>query len=194
MLTFTNHATHPPQPFAGYIRSPGYSHSFLRYNINGSMPEIIATDKMRLGTMVDEIRTGGNADITYPQYAYAKQIALYLIKHMPFLDRLQPQAHCTATAHYAGLQLPMKTLIDFLLPGVATVEMKVSDIHSKNVAGIIAHMGYDNQCFIERSCANVPVAYLLIYCRKSKDIYFDARSTNGADDWVSEQVLKFGSV
>lgn len=193
MITFSEHKQHEPMAFDEYMRMKGYSHSYLKYNQGGSVPQIEVTLKMQLGSIVDAILTGGKSfPPTTEMYQEAKAIAYYMGNNMPYLGRLRKQIPCTAIAEYAGLQLSMKTLPDFLLPRIATVEMKVSDIHSKQAEAMIQHMGYDNQCFIERSLANVPKSYLLVYCRKSKDVYFRERACENAADWLCEQILKFG--
>lgn len=192
MLTFTNHRHHGTTPFAEYAKSPGYSHSFLKYQQHGVVLFIEPTDKMRLGSLVDAILCNTGADITDPQYQIAKFIAAYIDRHFPWLRQCKAQQHYTATVSCNGLEMPIKTLIDFVLPGIATVEMKVSDCTKKQAETMVQFMGYDNQCFIERSCANVPDAYLLVYCRKTKDIYFTKRECSGADMWLADKIMMFG--
>jgi len=194
MITFTNHKVLPEMEFGQYLSSPGYSNSFFKYNINGVMPTIDETPKMRLGSMVDAIITGGKS---FPpnsaSFQQAKRIAMYMLDKMPYLYQLKKQVGVTATAEYSGFTIHVKSLVDFVLPRIATVEMKVCGIKSKDAEKHIEYMGYDNQCYIERSCANVPKSYLLIYCAKSDDIFFSDRKTPTAPDWMAEQILKFGT-
>lgn len=191
MITFTNLKQLPQIPFADYLEIPAYSHSFLKYNIAGVVPEIVPTDKMQLGTLVDAILTDGKeVNASDEQYGYALIIARNLAAKYPMLKAAKKQVPCTGVATYSGLQMPMKTLPDFLIPKLATIELKITS--AKNHNALIEYMGYDNQCFIERSLAGVGKSYLLIYCTSTDTSIFLDRPCPTASDWLAGKIMEFG--
>lgn len=192
MITFTDCKSHECSAFQAYLAMPGYSHSFLKYNVNGVMPHIEATDKMRFGSLVDAIMTKQRADIAHPAYGSAKIVAAYLLDKFPYLLHCKKQVPCTGIAHYGVLQMPMRTLIDFVLPNVATIELKMTD--AKNVEALVDHMQYDNQVFIERSLAQVPKGYLLVYSTTTKKVWFRERSCDNSPMWLADKIMTFGTV
>lgn len=190
-LTFTNQQNHGKPDFQEYLKAPGYSHSFLKNNINGTMPFVPTTDKMHFGTLVDAILCNTGADMSHPQYRIACKVAAHITNHVPWLTSALSQQHMTATVNYVGLSLPIRSLPDFYVQGLATVDLKVSDIHSKNAAKHIAHMQWENQVFMQRGCANVERGYVLLYCLKDKQIVFTR--VHGGIEWMGDMVLNFGT-
>src|SRR6187399_2098740 len=95
-LTFTNQQNHGATPFKEYMYSKGYSHSFLKNNINGTMPFVQTTDKMRFGTLVDAILCNTGADMSHPLYRAACKVAAHLTNAVPWLSSAKSQQHMTA--------------------------------------------------------------------------------------------------
>ena len=193
MIQFTDLITHPQMPFEQYMEMPYKSHSWLKYNINGVMPFKDLTNKMALGKCVDAFITGESNiyDFDSETISIARPIAAFLMaKFGVILDKSIKQAVCTGTATYKGIKMRIKTRIDFLIPKVCTIDLKVSGC--TNFEENIQHMGYGNQVFIQTSLADVPRGWLLIYSTKTKGIYFRPRPKEDAHNWLINKILEHG--
>lgn len=145
---------------------------------------------MQLGTLVDEIRTGGSPDMRHELYPAAKKIAHYLIEKFPFLDRLVPQVSYTGVFTYEGFSIPVKGRPDYELPRQATIDLKVT--HAKDVDGVHKFMGYENQQFGYARLAQVPLAYILTYCVPLKQASLKCLRIGDTNRFWVEKILKFG--
>lgn len=198
-LTVTNRTLHPTVTFEEYLSIAAVSNSYLKSNINGVVPEFIGSEKVELGSMVDAILTDANAsktiDRNHKLYKQARDIAAFITaKFGVILAKCNKQVAITATIHYNEWSLEMKTLIDFVIPTKATIELKVTATKLCHIEALIEFMGYENQVYIEKTLAGLPDAFLLIYSTKDKDAVLLKRTCNGCEEWLIDKILEHGSV
>lgn len=198
MITFENVREYKNIPFEQYTALKGFSHSFLKSEINGVSPEFIMSDKIRLGSMVDAFLTQPEAvDFSSPLFEQARTIASEIKKHFSFaLPYLEPQLSYTADMVYQGLTMPVCGRLDWLLRGQADVDLKVTNVKSdEQFAALIKHMGYDNQQWNYARMAGVKKAYILPYSVPLKRCLglHEVPVVESNVFWV-DKIMKFGTV
>jgi hypothetical protein len=182
-------------PFQEYLQLPGYSHSFLKREVNGVAPDLETTDNMRLGSLVDAILTEPEkADMSSHLYEAARAIAYEVkTKFAAALKLFLKQLSFTADMEMSGFIMPVKGRLDFLLPGHAVIDLKVTKM--KDIPALIEHMGYKNQLWHYCQMAQVKVAYLMIYCVPTKKVYLiKLDCSSNTNFFWEEKILKFGKV
>lgn len=191
--TFTNTRQLEPLPFADYLAMPGYSHSFLKYNVCGLVPTIEPTDKMQLGSLVDGIISNTPVDATNAQYSNAKRIAGRIWNKYPFLRNtcVKYQVPCVGVVSYANLSLNIKCLTDIIVPKICTIELKVTD--ERDVTALIEYMGYDNQVYMQRELSGLPVGKILIYSTATDEVVLMDRPCVGSPTWLESKIIEFGT-
>jgi len=127
--------------FKHYLSLPGYSHSYLKSQKGGVTPSFNVTDKVMIGKIVDHILTfSGNIYYEHPQYKKASIIAAFLKQHFAsILPQLKTQVAFTGVAQYQSFQMPIKGILDYLLPKFAVIDLKITA--EKNVDKLIEFMG-----------------------------------------------------
>jgi hypothetical protein len=195
MIEVTNITRYDNVPFEEYLKMPGYSHSFLKREKMGVAEDLTMTDNIRLGSLVDALLTGEDrVDIKSPIYPAAREIALKIReKFESFIHYMQKQVSYTADMSHQGFILPVKGRIDFLLPNIGVVDLKVTQ--SKDIRGLIGFMGYKNQLWGYCKMAKVNSAYIMIYSvplKRTEIIKIDC-SFNENSFW-REKILAFGKV
>lgn len=152
-----------------------------------------ATAKMQIGTLVDEILTG-SADLTHPQYSVGKKIAHTLRTTWGnAFNNMEKQLSYTATIEHDGLELDVMGRTDYVLQGSAIVDLKVSQVSTRDEAVRIAdHFNYDNALWHYGMMAGARSYYLLVYCAKSGRIEVIERKCKGAEYWWADKVLLYG--
>jgi hypothetical protein len=171
MIQYTNIQRRLNIPFNEYQKFNGYSHSFLKSEINGVSPEFIASEKVKLGSLVDAILTQDDkVDYADPQFNVAMKIAIEIKdKFGVMIKQFVPQVSYTAMASYGGLQMPITGRLDWELPKHAVIDLKVTGAKTdKEFATLIALMGYDNQLFNYCKMAGVTKGYLMPYSTSAK--------------------------
>jgi hypothetical protein len=194
MISYTNIKSYEGISFEDYLKLKGYSHSFLKSNLNGVKQYFNTTDKVRLGSLVDNILTEpSKADMTSSLYPAAKAIA-FQIKQL-FGDLIlsaQKQMSYTATMHMAGFNMDVTGRLDFLLPNFAVVDLKITN--EKNVDGIIEYMGYNNQLWHYSKMARVTKAFLLFYVVPLKQVVVRSVDvTSDENGFWANKIIDFGS-
>ncbi len=151
------------QDFNQYLSTPGYSHSFLKSQKGGFVPPFNVTKKVMIGKIVDQILTdSAKVDYRNENYPIAKVIANKIKeKFAPVLAHLQTQVAFTGLAEYKGLTMPVKGILDYLLPKFCVLDLKYTE--EQHVDKLINYMGYPNQLWNYGKLAKVNKAYILSY-------------------------------
>lgn len=194
MIIYTDIKCYEGISFEDYLKLEGYSHSFLKSNLNGVRKYFEVTDKVRVGSLVDNILTEPEkADMSSPLYPAAKAIA-YQIKQLfgDLICTAKKQLSYTATLELAGLQMKTTGRLDFLIPEFAVVDLKITN--EKNVDPLIEYMGYDNQLWHYARLAKVQRAFLLFYCVPLKTVIVKAVDVTNEENgfWINK-VIDFGT-
>ncbi len=179
-------------PAKDYFKLEGYSTSFLKKEQFGVAEDFVMTDKIRIGSLVDSILTDpAKADMGSSLYPIAKNIAHNIKEKFGELFKMMlPQVSFTGTMEHGDFKMPTKGRLDFLLPGHAVIDLKVTD--SKNIAALIDFMKYKEQMFLYCKFAGVTKAYLFFYCVPLKKCSVHYIDCSGRSAWWEEKTLKFG--
>jgi hypothetical protein len=185
--------------FNQYLATPGYSHSSIKSDKGGYSAPFNVTKKVMIGKIVDQILTdSGKVDYSNENYPISKKIAAYIQGQFnSILPNLQTQIAYTGTIKYKGLTMPVKGILDYLLPNFCVLDLKVTA--EKNVDKLIEFMGYKNQLWHYGRLAGVKFAYILIYSTHKDNqkhplrmIKIDISSPNNT--FWENAVLNFGEV
>lgn len=195
MITFTNIQRHDNLPFGDYLKLSGFSHSFLKRERMGITEELTITDNIRTGSLVDAILTEpAKANMSDPLYPAARDIAAKIKSNFgSFISFFQKQVSYTAEAEFQDFVMPVKGRLDFLLPGVAVIDLKVTK--SKDLKPLIDFMGYSNQMWNYCKFPGLKTAYLMIYSiplKKTEIVKIDCSSAT--NPFWEEKIIKFGKV
>lgn len=202
MLTYSNIRRFDNLTFEKYfaISNHGernYSHSFLKSEQSGSSPLFIASEKVKLGKMVDTIlMSPGEVDVTLPEFITGKKIASAIRERFrPLIDTFVPQVSYTGQLSHKGIVMNVCGRLDWLLEKKAVLDLKVTDAKTdKEFAKIIEYMGYGNQMFNYRGLAGVESSYIIPYSTKAKSCLSVVKlewSQSSVDFWTNA-VIKFG--
>lgn len=185
MLVYSNIKRYDNLPFKDYLQLPGLSHSTVKSMRNGLPQSIAPTEKMRFGSMVDDIISGEPVDIFSENYRPAQEVANELYRIFPFIDKFQKQVSFTATIEWNGLAMETKGRPDWLLPNKFHVDLKVTSLSlntKEKRDNYLTHFRYENALFHYAKLAEVPQAYLLSYSRADKKCWlfppFDCTGSN----------------
>jgi hypothetical protein len=185
--------------FSAYLSLPGYSHSYLKSQKGGVTPSFNVTDKVMIGKIVDQILTNsGQVDFAHPQYKKAMVIAAFLKQHFAsILPQLKTQIAFTGVAQYQFFNMPIKGILDYLLPKFAVIDLKVTA--EKNVDKLIEFMGYKNQLWNYARLAGVKFAFILIYSTHKDNQKFPCRVikidvSEPCNTFWKNAILDFGEV
>lgn len=207
-LQFTNIKRYDNLPFDLYKELPGVGHSFLKYAKNGIVEDRVITEKMNLGSLVDLILTDPvAAPMDHPLYFAAQRIAAKIQAEFgQYLQHMQSQVSYTGTVTdpASGLQLAITGRLDYLLPRLAVIDLKVTDAGDKrnpvkSLLELIEFMAYDNQLFGYGGLAEVARKYIMIYSKKLDATYLFTRLTAASDlakseAWWTDKILEYGTV
>lgn len=181
-------------PFDQYLKLPGYSTSFLKREVNGVTPDFVKTDKMFRGSLVDAILTSpSEVDMSSKLYPVARDISNTIRGQFgDMFKQMLPQVSYTGTASYGGFSMLVKGRLDFELPKLAVIDLKITE--TKNIKALIKHMGYDNQMFLYCKFIGVTKAYLIFYCVPLKKCIIEYIDCSQPNNWWQERIIKFGQV
>jgi hypothetical protein len=177
------------------LKLEGYSHSFLKREHNGIVPELTITDNITIGKLVDGIITEpGSVDMSKPLYPVAKIIANDIYQNFgSVIKHFDKQVSFTSNATYKGFTMPTKVRLDFLLPGHASIEMKVTK--SKNFDAVKEFMGYENQLWHQCKNAGVTRGYFLVHSIPLKKTFMKYVDCSfGHNEFWADKIIKFGRV
>lgn len=168
MIEYTNIKQFTTENAADYFASPELSHSYLKRQKNGILPEMSPSDKMKMGSLVDAILTEHPSKVDYnsPFYPAAVKIANKINeKFGPILTIFKKQICYTADVSYTlnGTKwtINTKARLDYVIPKKIVLDLKFTTV--KNVRAVIEHFGYLNQLWHYARCAEAKDAYILAY-------------------------------
>lgn len=193
MITYTNIQRHDNIPFADYLKIGGYSHSFLKYEQNGEKAEIEVTKQMRLGSMVDAILTDPeNVDMSDEMYIPGRDISRKIKAQFgQMFQHFEKQVSYTGTVEYKGFKMRTTGRLDFLLPKLAVVDLKVTKM--KDVHALIEFMGYKNQLWHYCRYAGVEKGYIMIYSMPLKQTFIvSIDCSDKMNEFWAGKILKLG--
>lgn len=195
MIKYSNISITDNIEFDKYLKFEGYSHSFLKGERFGIAKEVPLTEKIRLGKIVDGILTDpASIDMLDTLYPIAKDVA-HTIKQAfgDLIKNFKPQISFTAEIEYEGFVMPTKGRLDYYLPNIAVIDLKVT--YAKDVKALIEFMRYDNQLWHYCKAMGVDKGYLMIYSvplKKTQLIKIDV--SNSYNEFWAEKTLMFGNV
>lgn len=200
MITYSNIKRFDNLQFDEYLKiqqeTQAYSFSFMKREKFGQTEIIEATDKMRRGTLVDNILTDpGNADYNSPLYAEAKAIAATIKQNFgAFIRVFEKQVSFTANMEHKGHIIPTTGRIDFGIPKHAVIDLKVTG--AKNVREVIHFMNYKEQLWHYCNMYGVKKGYIMIYSTDTKKVeiidVWNKQSIPERSEFWESKVLKFG--
>lgn len=183
----------------GNLGQRTYSHSFLKREQSGQSPYMELTDKMRLGSMVDDILTSPetvNPAVNPEMFKRACKIASEIKKQFKgMLNSFVPQVSYTGQIIYKGIAMNVCGRLDWLLEKHAVIDLKVTDAKTdKAFAGVIDFMGYRNQMFNYCGLSQTKVAYIIPYSTKAGACLSVVKMewNTGSNEFFENAVLKFG--
>ncbi len=197
MITYSNIQRHDNLPFEEYLKLGGYSHSFLKRERMGMVEDLKMTDNIMIGKLVDAILTEPkNAEMSNELYPVAKLIAYEIQKTFGgLIVRFQKQVSFTADVTYRAFTMPTTGRLDYLLPGHAVIDLKVTKSKHAAVPGLVDYMGYKNQLWHYAKMAKVNKSYLMIHSIPSKSTILYAYDCSlDMNDFWAEKIITFGKV
>jgi len=151
------------------------------------------TDKIRVGSIVDAILTDpAKVDMADPNFPFARNIAIKIKETFgDMFKQFIPQVSFTAIAEHKGFKMPTRGRLDFLLPKMAVIDLKVT--YAKDIEALIKFMRYNEQMFLYCKMAGVTKAYLLVYCVPTKKCSVHFIDCSGDSFWWEEKITMFGT-
>jgi hypothetical protein len=180
--------------FMQYLQLPGFSHSFLKSERSGVSADILMTENIRIGKLVDGIFTDpGSVNMSDPLYNVAREIVYFIEKEFgKLIKHFQPQVSYTALASFQGFTMITKGRLDWLLPNQAVIDLKITA--SRNIRNVIEFMGYKNQVWHYAKQAQVPTGYLLVHSMPLKKTeLFKVDCSGNENQFWQEKIIHFGS-
>lgn len=149
--------------FEEYLSLPGKSHSSIKSDKGGYSAPFNVTKKVMIGKIIDQILTdSGKVDYANENYPVARIIANRIKeKFAPVLAHLQTQVAFTGTMEYKGLTMPVKGILDYLLPKFCVLDLKYTE--EQHVDKLITYMGYPNQLWNYGKLASVNKSYIISF-------------------------------
>lgn len=193
MINFSNRRQSKGIEFGEYLKLPGFSYSYLKSEVAGTTPEFISSEKVELGKLVDAILTQPDEiDIYSPLLKRAEKIAEALKDNFgEYIKQFESQVTLSCDMEFNGISMPFRGRLDWGLKNIAVIDLKVTA--SKDLHGVIKHMGYDRQLQGYCGAYGVKLGYVLIF--SSTTFKYDlVRMPLQSDDFWAEKIMKFGSV
>tara|TARA_R110002126_G_scaffold53535_11_gene144574 strand:+ start:234 stop:827 length:594 start_codon:yes stop_codon:yes gene_type:complete len=196
MLKFTNTKRIESVDFEEYLKVKAFSNSFLKSEQGGISPLFIASDKVRLGSMVDGILTEPETvDITSEFYPIAKEIAVAISNKFgaESWNFLESQISFTVTMGAFGVAMLMKGRLDKF--GLNRVwDLKVTHVKEAQIDALIEFMGYANQMWLySKGMGTTEPAVLIFYSVPDKKvIYRFIDISSDSNEFFEGKMLKFG--
>lgn len=195
MIEYSNIQRLDNIPFEEYLQIDGCSHSFLKREQNGIVPELKITENIIIGKLVDAILTEPEkADMLNPCYPVAREIAIYLKGNFGnLIDSFQKQVSYVADLTHKGFTMRSTGRLDFLLPRHSVIDLKVT--FQKNIPELISFMGYKNQVWHYAKMAGLKKAYLLIYSVPLKKAILNHIDCSSDENYFwQEKIIMHGKV
>jgi hypothetical protein len=198
MITYSNIKALPNVPFESYLKLEGFSHSFLKREVNGVAPYMEISDKMKLGSLIDGLlMQPDQVDIRDAQYQIAVKMAIEIKNTFGGLIKdFVSQMSYTGIAEHQGFKMPVCGRLDWLLPNHAVIDLKCTGAKSDNeFTAFITHMGYNNQMFNYCGLSQTQTAYIIPYSTTSKKCLSVVKiPIDTSNNFWAEKILKYGTV
>jgi hypothetical protein len=177
-----------------------YSHSFLKSEQSGQSPYLEITEKIKIGAMADNILTSPDkVNPALPEFRAGRNIASNINQNKifkPLLPLFVPQVSYMAQITYKGLVMNVCGRLDWEIPKIAAIDLKVTDAKTdKEFAAIIRHMKYDNQMFNYMGMSGTKQAFIIPYSTKANACLSVVKFEYGIgrNEFWENSVIKFGS-
>lgn len=196
MITFKDTVLMPDLAAEEYFSMKCYSNSFLKQEVGGVAPEFHASDKVKLGSMVDAILTDVNeVDLTSKFYRPGKEIAQFIASEFGYelWSILQSQLAFTTTMCHAGLEIPFKGRLDKF--GLGRVwDLKITHVRIKQIPELIKHLGYFNQQWgYSKGVKADKNAALIFYSVPDRKVHYEfVDISSDSNTFFENAILKFG--
>jgi hypothetical protein len=163
MITYSNIQRYDNVDFSDYLEHQGLSTSFLKRELNGVNPYLEITDNIRTGSLVDAILTdNGKVNMNDKLFDSAIKISKAITNQFgTMIKAFETQISYTCDMEYNGFVMQSKGRLDYLLPNIAVVDLKVTQ--GKDTKALIEFMGYKNQLWHYAKMAKVNKAYIMIH-------------------------------
>lgn len=198
MITYQNIKRFDDVEFSEYLKTPAYSNSFLKSERFGISPQIVVTDNMKLGSMVDSIITEPHkVDVSSPFYLPGREIAkIIMLEFGDLINKFSKQVNFVGELCYEENKvqyiMPTKGRLDFYVPKSAVIDLKVTSATS--ISNLVDFMGYDDQLWHYSRISEAPNAFLIVYSRKLKKANLFHVPVNYESKFWKEKTIKFGRV
>lgn len=197
MITYSDIKRYENVPFEQYRKLGGYSFSFLKREVAGVSPEFIASDKVKLGSLVDAIlMQPEEADISSPLWNDAVKIASHIRSSFgTLLPAFKSQRSYTGVISHAGLSMCVTGRTDWEIDQMAVIDLKVTSAKTDaQFKALVTHMGYDNQQWNYARLAGAKAAYLMPYSSVAKKPLSIVKLpiTSDYNEFWASKILKFG--
>ncbi len=178
MIVHTNIREFPTADFRAYLSTPGYSHSYCKYEKDGVVEYKEATDKMRLGSLVDALLTEPDSiriDQNNKHLFLQGQAIATAIKNDfgTMIKQFDPQVNYAATMSLTSpdgsplLSMPTKGRLDWRIKKKMVLDLKVTDAKSnEQMQALIKFMGYGNALWNYCKMEQVDTAYIIPFSVK----------------------------
>jgi len=182
--------------FDKYLQIDATSNSFLKSEQGGIAPEFIASDKVKLGSMVDGILTEAHTvDMTSEFYRPAKAIAAGIVKEfgLDAWEMLESQVSFVADMEAMGLKMRIKGRLDKF--GLGRVwDLKITHVKGSQIPVLIDFMGYRNQMWLYSKAMRCrKPACLIFYSVPDEKVYYHFVDVSSDENsFFSNKILKFG--
>lgn len=196
MISYQNIKRFDDVEFSEYLKTPAYSNSFLKSERFGISPQIIVTDNMRLGSMVDAIITEPHkVEVTSPFYASGREIAKIIMSEFgSLIEQFSKQVNFVGEVCYeenkVRYTMPTKGRLDFYVPKKAVIDLKVTS--ATNISSLVDFMGYDDQLWHYSRMSEVKDAFLIVYSRKLMKANLFHVPVDYESKFWKEKTIKFG--
>lgn len=202
-IDYTNIKRHDNLEFDNYLKLEGLSHSYLKMVRDGIKEDMIVTQKMRLGSLVDDIMTNPKkANMSHENFQKALRISQVI--NEKFGDNIKfmtPQVSFEGDVTFNGLTIHSTGRLDWLLGRHAVLDLKVTHEAKTNLdfINLIEWMGYDNQLRHYGRFAKVRKHFILIYSTKIQDARLFSRldsqqDIDKADEWWANKISEHGLI
>lgn len=159
----------------------------------GMVDEIVITDNIRIGKLVDGILMDPTTvDMNDSLYSIARNIAVDIKKSFgSIIPDFKAQVSYTGHVTHAGLTMETKGRLDWELPKHAVIDLKITKM--RDIPALIEFMGYNNQTWHYGHLSQVKDAFLMIHSIPLKRNFFipsDVSMSN--NEFWAEKTLMFG--
>lgn len=197
MIHFKETKRHDNMSFGDYLGLIGYSNSFFKFEKNGVVEPIVPNEKMKFGSLVDDLLTSPmDVDIKHPDFKEAAAAAHKVIEFFgeDNYSHVEKQISMTALMgdEVRGF-IPVKGRIDFLTSDIVT-DLKCTDAKYHQLGALVKYIGYDKQLWFYTRMLGLQNNYgiILFYLRHAKKVVPQKVIFDGSQqDYFNSKFIKF---